>query len=306
MERNLKNWQSFNFSFEFTFPLQIEDGKKQKRIKIEHPIYYQGEPENPGVIILHELPGMTPEFINFAEGIRAEGYSVYLPLLFGKPYTPGLDRVFNLFRGTFCLLKEFNSFAIGKDSSISVWLKALSQKVNQTHGRRGIGVIGMCFTGGFVLSVMVDESVLAPVISQPALPVYFFRFWQEEQAKRDLAVSRTTINNAKKRNIPVLGLKFSEDCFSPEERFETFKQEFAPAIDLKQENPETYTFTQGLFHHYVITKKQIEQAQQDGFPHKGNHSVLTVHYVDQIIDGKKHPTQEARDWVVTFLNKQLA
>ena len=38
-------------------------------------------------------------------------------------------------------------------------------------GGPGVGALGMCFTGGYALGMMVDSTVLAPVLSQPSLPL---------------------------------------------------------------------------------------------------------------------------------------
>lgn len=46
--------------------------------------------------------------------------------------------------------------------------------IRQAHaqsGGTGVGAIGMCFTGSFALAMAIDDVVLAPVMSQPALPV---------------------------------------------------------------------------------------------------------------------------------------
>nr|BFE50970.1 hypothetical protein GCM10017745_43970 [Saccharothrix mutabilis subsp. capreolus] len=37
--------------------------------------------------------------------------------------------------------------------------------------RPGVGAIGMCFTGNFALTMMLEPAVLAPVLAQPSLPL---------------------------------------------------------------------------------------------------------------------------------------
>ena len=35
----------------------------------------------------------------------------------------------------------------------------------------GVGAVGMCFTGSFALAMMTEPAVVAPVLSQPSLPL---------------------------------------------------------------------------------------------------------------------------------------
>jgi hypothetical protein len=37
-------------------------------------------------------------------------------------------------------------------------------------GAPGVGVIGLCLTGGFGLAMAVDPVVIAPVLGEPSLP----------------------------------------------------------------------------------------------------------------------------------------
>ena len=50
------------------------------------PIYTRGS--GPGVIVIHELPGMTPDVVAFGEDVVAAGFTVVMPVLFGNPGTP--------------------------------------------------------------------------------------------------------------------------------------------------------------------------------------------------------------------------
>lgn len=45
----------------------------------------------------------------------------------------------------------------------------VSDLAGRTPGS-GVGVIGLCFTGGLALAAAVDETVAASVVSQPAMP----------------------------------------------------------------------------------------------------------------------------------------
>ena len=47
------------------------------------PVYRKGS--GPGVIVIHEMPGLHPEVIRFADRVADAGMTVYLPSLFGEP-----------------------------------------------------------------------------------------------------------------------------------------------------------------------------------------------------------------------------
>jgi hypothetical protein len=67
-----------------------------------------------------------------------------------------------------CIHREFNVWYTGKSSPIVEWLRALARKAHADCGGRGVGAIGMCFTGGFALAMMTESTVVAPVLSQPS------------------------------------------------------------------------------------------------------------------------------------------
>jgi hypothetical protein len=48
-----------------------------------HPVYRAGT--GPAVIVIHEIPGIHPGMITFAQRLLEAGYRVYLPSLFGRP-----------------------------------------------------------------------------------------------------------------------------------------------------------------------------------------------------------------------------
>jgi dienelactone hydrolase len=170
-----------------------------------------------GVILLHELPGLTAETCELAEYIISSGFHVAMPLLFGKPLQNA--RIGLLQAPLLCLRKEFHSFASGKASAITSWLRALCRKIHADCGGRGVGAIGMCITGGFVLSMMVDESVAASVAAQPAAPLFKAAAVDADDA---------TLEKAKRRAefAPLLALRFAEDWRCSEARFRTLNEVF--------------------------------------------------------------------------------
>ena len=70
-----------------------------------------------------------------------------------------------------CIRREFNVWAADKSSPIVDWLRALARKAHAECGGKGVGAVGMCFTGGFALAMMTEPAVVAPVLSQPSLPL---------------------------------------------------------------------------------------------------------------------------------------
>ena len=96
--------------------------------------------------------------------------------------------------GPACVSREFSAFALKKTSPITVWLRKLAAAEHERCGGPGVGVVGMCFTGGFALAMMVDDIVLAPVLSQPSLP-----FPLSKKHKADIGISDADLARVKER-----------------------------------------------------------------------------------------------------------
>src|SRR5262245_56473349 len=164
---------------------------------ITHPVYVRGS--GPGVLLLHELPGMVPQCVDLATHIAAQGFTVFMPLLFGEAGAPPATARLT---AQVCISREFHCFAHNKSSPITRWLRALClQRIRPGCPGPGIGAIGMCFTGGFVLSLFVDDLMLAPILCQPGLPFPSPR----PGAGKALAVSPEDLNEAKASTAPILG-----------------------------------------------------------------------------------------------------
>lgn len=192
-----------------------------------HDVYRRGE--GPAVIVIAEVPGITPAVIAFADRVVELGCTAILPHLFGKPgggaYNPlNLARTF----GHVCVSKEFNLLGLRRQSPVTDWLRALGRHEHERCGGPGIGVIGMCLTGGFGLAMMADDWVLAPVLSQPALPVGL-----TASRRRDLGVDDATLARVKQRAADgscLMALRFSGDKLSPGERFVRLRHELGDAF----------------------------------------------------------------------------
>src|SRR5215831_16429479 len=182
-------------SFDFT-----HDGKTRT-------VYRRGK--GPAVVVIHEIPGIYPAVEEFARRVADERFTVYLPHLFG---TPGRPFSFGYVLGEItraCVSREFRVFAVNQSSPITDWLRALCRKAHADCGGPGVGAIGMCLTGNFALALMVDESVMAPVLSQPSLPFPITRHHRD-----GLHLSSEDLETVKKRarlGCGVLGLRFTAD-----------------------------------------------------------------------------------------------
>jgi dienelactone hydrolase len=176
-------------------------------------VYRRGD--GPGVILLHELPGLTTETVAFANWLVGKRFHVAMPLLFGAPEQPELLGF--ALGGLVCIRQEFHCLSAGRSSPLTNWLRALGRKVYDDQKHKGIGVIGMCFTGGFALAMMADECVLAPVAAQPSLPFL---------AGGDLDVEAKLLADAAARadRAPLLGLRFEHDPLCNAKRFDAIRQ----------------------------------------------------------------------------------
>ena len=133
------------------------------------PVYRIGL--GPAVIVIHEIPGLHPQVLAFARDVAAEGMTVFCPSLFGEPGKP----VSNLYLNATmlklaCVGREFAIWSGGRSSPFVDWLRALARKAHAECGGKGVGAVGMCFTGGFALAMMVDDATVAPVVCQPSTP----------------------------------------------------------------------------------------------------------------------------------------
>jgi dienelactone hydrolase len=192
---------------------------------ISHPTYRKGT--GPGVVVIHEIPGMTPPVIAFGEEVVAAGYTVVMPHLFGTPEAPKTAGSVARALGQVCVSSEFNKLATGATTPVAGWLRSLARELHDELGGPGVGAIGMCFTGGFALAMMVDTSVVAPVLAQPSVP-----FAVSPRRSRDLDLSPADLATVKARaagGCQVLGLRFKKDP-TVGKRFETLTTELGDAF----------------------------------------------------------------------------
>jgi len=240
-----------------------------------HQVYRAGR--GPAVIVIHEIPGIHPGMVTFAQRLLEAGYTVYLPSLFGRPGQPPSTGAVLRSILRVCVTREFAILA-DRTSPIATWLRALAATAYSDCGGPGVGAIGMCLTGGFALAMAMEPAVLAPVVSQPGLPAPL-------TARKRAAVGLDAADLAQvkartERGLCVLGLRFSADRGCPAQRFATLRRELGDAFE--------------------AIEIDSSPGNPYGIPTRA-HAVLTVDLVDE----PGHPTRVALDRVLEFLGQRL-
>jgi len=186
---------------------------------ITHGVFRRGS--GPLVIVIHEIPGITPKVRRFAEEVVDRGFTVAMPILIGTPDRPATRGYLASTFAKVCVSSEFTTWAVGRTSPIIGWLRALGRSLHAESGGSGIGAVGMCFSGGFALGLMVDELMQAPVLSQPSLPIAV-----GADRAGDLNLSPDDLEAVVQRaanGCEVLGLRFTGDRMVGT-RFETLRR----------------------------------------------------------------------------------
>lgn len=192
-------------------------------LKISHDVFTRGALTRPPVIVLHEMSGLSWQCVRLARLIGDAGFRVYVPLLFGQPDVDGRSAARSILNMTrLCVSREIRLFAGGSTSPITSWLRELAKKVRGECSGRGVGVIGMCLTGGFALSLLLENLQSAPVVCQPALPF-------PPTAKNSLGYSPHDLgemrNRASHDAIPIRAFRFANDRICPAQRLSRLETE---------------------------------------------------------------------------------
>jgi len=192
---------------------------------VTHPTYRKGT--GPGVVVIHEIPGITPEVIAFADEVVAAGFTVVMPHLYGTPEKPMSLGTVGRVLPRVCVSREFTTMATGETSPVAVWLRSLARTLHEELGGPGVGALGMCFTGGFALAMMVDTSVAAPVLAQPSLP---FPVGRKRAADLNLSPGDlAAVRDRAAAGCQVLGLRYRKDA-AVGTRFDTLSAEIGDAF----------------------------------------------------------------------------
>ncbi|HEY0044425.1 MAG TPA: dienelactone hydrolase family protein [Allosphingosinicella sp.] len=232
-------------------------------------VYRKGA--GPAVIVMHEMPGITPDVARFARRVAAAGFSVFMPSLFGKP--GGEEGRLPMARAfaQVCISREWSLLATDKASPVVDWLRALAAYAFAEIGGRGVGAVGMCITGNFALTMALDPYMVAPVLAEPSLPL---------RDPSGIHAAPETLAHLRKRHaeegLTVLGLRFQGDKFCMRPRFDALKRELGDGFE------------------------RVELPASAGRT-RAPHSVLTR----ELVDEAGHPTRAALDRVLGFLGERL-
>jgi dienelactone hydrolase len=201
--------------------------------------------------------------------------TVFLPSLFGtpgKPLSTGYA-VQQMFMNV-CIRREFSAWNGGRSSPIVDWLRALARHAHGECGGPGVGALGMCFTGGFALAMMTEPSVVAPVLSQPSLPLRGNKAGSIDASPSEIACAKARFEG---EDLSLLGLRFKSDRLVPGARFERYRAEFGDRFE-------------------AVELEDADARQDTGF---SPHSVLTVHLPTS------GPGKDAETRTIGFFRKRL-
>lgn len=244
-------------------------------------VYVAGQ--GPGVIVMTEMPGISPHVARFARWVRDAGFTVYMPSLFGRDgAVAGAEEGAAVFQHA-CVSAEFRAMAAGESSPVTTWLRALARLAHGECGGPGVGAIGMCFTGNFALTMMLEPAVLAPVLSQPSLPL-------NDPAGLEIAPDeiRDVRARLEREDLTVMAYRFAGDKFCMAQRFAAYAEALGDRFvgRVLPDNAANDSELSPFFRSFVTTP----------------HSVVTAH----LIDAAGQPTIAARDEILAFFTQRLS
>jgi dienelactone hydrolase len=247
-------------------------------------VYVAGS--GPAVIVMTEMPGISPQVARFARWVRDAGFTVYMPSLFGRDGAVPLAEEGEAIMRRACIGAEFRAFAnkkgANKSSPVTLWLRALARLAHAECGGPGVGAIGMCFTGNFALTMMLEPAMLAPVLCQPSLPL-------DDPAGLEIGPDELTAvqQRLEREDLTVMAYRFEGDRFCKAERFAAY--------------------TEALGNRFVARILPDSAANRDNLNPffeqvvASPHSVVTAH----LIDAAGQPTIAARDEILSFFQRRL-
>ncbi|GGP33385.1 dienelactone hydrolase family protein [Streptomyces melanogenes] len=242
-------------------------------------VYVAGN--GPAVVLMPEMPGISPDVLRLARWVRDAGFTVHVPSLFGTDGAyPTAEEGREVVRRA-CVSAEFRAFAGGGTSPVTAWLRGLARRAHAECGGPGVGAIGLCFTGNFALTMALEPAVIAPVVNHPSLPL-------DDPAGLELGDedARAVRDRIARDGLKVLAYRFDDDRWCTGQRFAAYRRLLGDAFDGR-----------------VLTGSRANTdpppffADVVGSPH----SVVTAHLVDE----EGHPTVRARDEILAFLTDRL-
>ncbi|MEU9704728.1 dienelactone hydrolase family protein [Streptomyces sp. NPDC047981] len=246
---------------------------------VEKTVYVAGD--GPAVVVLPEMPGISPDVLRLARWVRDAGFTVHVPSLFGTDGAhPTVEEGREVVRRA-CVSAEFRAFAGGGTSPVTRWLRGLARQAHAACGGPGVGAIGLCFTGNFALTMALEPAVIAPVVNHPSLPLD-----DPGGLELDAADARAVRDRLTRDGLTVLAYRFAGDRWCTARRFAAYRALLGDAFDGRVLPDSAANPTPPPFFADLV-----------GTPH----SVVTAHLVDET----GHPTLAARDEILTFLTERL-
>jgi len=245
----------------------------------EKTVYVSGS--GPAVVLMPEMPGISPDVARFARWVRTAGFSVYLPSLFGVDGAYPLAEARETVVRRACVSAEFRAFAGGGTSPVVTWLRGLARLAHAECGGPGVGAVGLCFTGNFALTMALEPAVIAPVVNHPSLPL-------DDPGGLEISDEDATAvaERVARDGLRVLAYRFENDRWCTGQRFAAYRALLGDAFDGRVLEAGTANTNPPPFFRDVVGCA---------------HSVVTAHLVDQ----EGHPTMQARDEIIAFLAERL-
>ncbi|GGW27171.1 dienelactone hydrolase family protein [Streptomyces xantholiticus] len=242
-------------------------------------VYVAGS--GPAVVLMPEMPGISPDVLRLARWVRDAGFTVHVPSLFGPDGAyPTVAQGEKVARRA-CVSAEFRAFAGGGTSPVTAWLRELARRAHAECGGPGVGAIGLCFTGNFALTMALEPAVVAPVLGHPSLPL-------DDPAGLEIGDedARAVRDRVTRDGLKVLAYRFDNDRWCTGQRFAAYRALLGDAFDGRVlPGSAANTAPPPFFRDMVETP----------------HSVVTAHFVDE----NGHPTVRARDEILAFLTDRL-
>jgi hypothetical protein len=259
--------------------------------------------------------------LQLAERIVKAGFTVYMPLFFGKVGESSSVVAVNgnalVNSINICIQREFYLLKTGESSPITDWVRSLCRHIyyerSDHKDYKGIGAIGMCLTGGLIFSLVAPQAnftgsdkaqaekanlspVIAPVSCQPALPLSLPCCPKLQQ---DLGISQSDLTSARKGTEALgkefghgmLVVRFQQDFISSQKRLEEIQAQFpTPLVKVCSINAEGSGIPLCPPPHATLT---------ENFAPKGNNPFA-------IKEHDPYPeTQEALNTVLEFFHERL-